>query len=102
LREISGRDEPTNVSRVQTDQFAEFWAERSAFAGHEEWRLPLSLTFTVDSFVGYHSSREIARFHLGDRRAEFLSRLRNKVAELAHGDAFAVNAMQYLYLARRR
>jgi SAM-dependent methyltransferase len=102
LREISDRDEPFNVSRAQTDQFAEFWAERSAFADHEEWRLPLSLTFTVDSFVGYHSSREIARFHLGDRRAEFLSRLRNKVADLAHGDTFAVNAMQYLYLARRR
>jgi ubiquinone/menaquinone biosynthesis C-methylase UbiE len=102
LREMSSRDEPFNVSRAQTDQFAEFWAERSAFADHEEWRMPLSLTFTVDSFVGYHSSREIARFHLGDRRAEFLSRLRNKVAELAHDDPFAVNAMQYLYLARRR
>ncbi len=102
LREISGRDEPINVSRAQTDQFAEFWAERSAYADHEEWRLPLSLSFTVDSFVGYHSSREIARFHLGDRRAEFLTRLRKQVAELARGDDFAVNAMQYLYLARKR
>jgi SAM-dependent methyltransferase len=102
LREISGRDEPFNVSRAQTDQFDEFWAERTAYRDHEEWRLPLSLSFTVDSFVGYHSSREIARFHLGDRRAEFLRRLRNKVPELAHGDSFDVNAMQYLYLARKR
>jgi SAM-dependent methyltransferase len=103
MREISGLDEPFNVSRAQTDQFDDFWAERSAFRDHEEWRLPLLLSFTVDSFVGYHSSREDARFHLGERRAEFLSRLRNKVAELAHGsDSFAVNAMQYLYLARRR
>jgi SAM-dependent methyltransferase len=102
MREISGRDEPFNLSRAQTKQFDAFWAERAAFRDHEEWRLPLSLRFTVDSFVGYHSSREDARFHLGERRAEFLSRLRNKVAELAHGDEFTVDAMQYLYLARKR
>jgi ubiquinone/menaquinone biosynthesis C-methylase UbiE len=101
-REISGRDEPFNVSRAQTDHFGAFWAERTAFRDHEEWRLPLSLSFTVDSYVGYHSSREDARFHLGGRRAEFLSRLRNKVAELATSGAFTVDATQYLYLARKR
>jgi len=102
VREISGRDEPFNVSRTQTDRFDEFWSEHRAFRDHELWRLPLELSFTVDSFVGYHSSREIARFHLGDRRAEFLTRLHNSVAELAPGGAFVVKAMQYLYLARRR
>jgi len=65
LRELSGRDEPFNVSRVFTDHFDDFWKEHAAFRDHEEWRLPLELSFTVYSFVGYHSSREIARFHLG-------------------------------------
>jgi SAM-dependent methyltransferase len=102
LREISGRDEPHNVSRAHGGRFDEFWGERRAFCDHEEWRLPIELSFTVDSFVGYHSSREIARFHLGDRRTEFLTRLRNDVAGLAAGGAFAVKAAQYLYLARRR
>jgi SAM-dependent methyltransferase len=102
LREISGRDEPFNVSRAQTDRFDEFWKEQRTFRDHEEWRLPLELKFTVDSFVGYHSSREIARFHLGGRRAEFLARLQNDIAELAPGGAFVVKAMQYLFLARRR
>lgn len=102
LREISGRDEPFNVSRAQTDRFEEFWAEQRAFSDHEEWRLPLEIPFTADSFVGYHSSREIARFHLGDRRAEFLTRLQKEVAGLAPGGTFVVKAMQYLYLARKR
>jgi hypothetical protein len=64
--------------------------------------LPLALPFTVDSFVGYHSSREIARFHLGDRRAEFLDRLRKAVEVIAPNGEFVVRAMQYLYLARKK
>ena len=103
LREISGRAEPFNVSRAYTNRFDEFWSERRALRDHEEWRLPLDLSFTVDSFVGYHSSREIARFHLGDKREEFLTRLRANVARLAGPAAeFAVRATQYLYLARKR
>ena len=102
LQEISGRDEPFNLARSHSGRFEEFWTERRAFFDHEEWRLPLELSFTVDSFVGYHSSREIARFHLGARRAEFLTRLRNKIGEMTAGGAFAVRAMQYLYLARKR
>jgi SAM-dependent methyltransferase len=102
LREISGLDEPFSVSRDNTAGFDEFWAERSAFRDHEEWRLPLELPFTVESYVGFHSSREDARFHLGERRAEFLTRLQNKVTDLAGGGAFSVKAMQYLYLARKR
>jgi ubiquinone/menaquinone biosynthesis C-methylase UbiE len=102
LRELSERDEPFNVSRVYTDHFEEFWKEHAAFRDHEEWRLPLELTFTVESFVGYHSSREIARFHLGERRAEFLDRLHTSIAGLAPNGTFAVRAMQYLYLARKK
>jgi len=102
LREISGRDEPLNVSRSLTDRFDDFWSERRALRDHEEWRLPLDLSFTVESFVGYHSSREIARFKLGGRRAEFLTRLQKSVAEMAPGGSFVVKAMQYLYLARKR
>jgi SAM-dependent methyltransferase len=102
LRDLSGRDEPFNVSRSYNDHFDEFWKERDAFRDHEEWRLPLALPFTVDSFVGYHSSREIARFHLGDRRAEFLDRLRKAVEVIAPNGEFVVRAMQYLYLARKK
>lgn len=102
LREISGRDVPFNVSRSLTDRFDEFWSERRALRDHEEWRLPLELSFSVESFVGYHSSREIARFQLGDRRMEFLTRLQKSVAEMAPGGSFSVKAMQYLYLARKR
>ena len=101
LRELSGRDEPFNVSRAYTGHFDEFWKERAAFRDHEEWRLPLELPFTVDSFVGYHSSREIARFHLGGRRAEFLDRLKKAVEVMAPKGEFVVGAMQYLYLARK-
>ena len=103
LREISGRDEPANVSRAQTGRFDEFWSAKRAFFEHEEWRLPIDLRFTVDSFVGFHSSREIARFHLGPRRDEFLARLTERIGALAGpSGAFAVRAMQYAYLARRR
>jgi len=102
MREISGRDDPYNVSRSLTDRFEEFWSERRALRDHEQWRLPLELSFTVESFVGYHSSREIARFQLGDRRAEFLTRLQKDVAEMAPGGSFAVKALQYLFLARKR
>jgi SAM-dependent methyltransferase len=102
LQEISGRDEPFSVSRAKTDQFDEFWNERSAFCDHEEWRLPIDLLFTVESYVGYHSSRDDARFHLGDRRPEFLNRLRKAVAGMAPNGDFVVRAMQYLYLARKK
>lgn len=102
LREISGRDEPFSVSRAKTDDFDEFWTERAAFRDHEEWRLPLDLPFSVESYVGYHSSREDARFHLGERRAEFLDRLKMAIAGMAPSGNFMVRAVQYLYLARKK
>jgi SAM-dependent methyltransferase len=102
LQEISGRDEPYSISRAKTDHFDEFWKERAAFCDHEEWRLPIDLPFTVESYVGYHSSRDDARFHLGDRRPEFLDRLAKAVGRMAPTGEFVVRAVQYLYLARKK
>jgi hypothetical protein len=103
LRDLSDKDEPVNVSRAQTGRFDDFWAAKRAFFAHEEWRLPIRLPFSVESFVGFHSSREIARFHLGAKRDAFLANLRERISALAGPTGkFAVNGMQYVYLARRR
>jgi SAM-dependent methyltransferase len=103
LRELSDKDEPVNVSRAQTGRFDDFWAAKRAFFEHEEWRLPIRLPFSVESFVGFHSSREIARFHLGAKRDAFLANLRERITALAGPTGtFAVNGMQYVYVSRRR
>ncbi len=103
LNEMSGTGEPYQLSRTEIDDFDSFWAAKRAFSEHEEWRLPLTLHFTVESFVGFHSSRESARFRLGARGDEFLATLRERVSALAGPPgAFDVRCMQYVYLARRR
>jgi SAM-dependent methyltransferase len=103
LRELSEKDEPANISRAQTGRFDDFWAAKRAFFEHEEWRLPIRLPFTVDSFVGFHSSREIARFHLGTKRDLFLANLRERIGALAGPTGkFTVDGMQYVYVSRRR
>jgi len=62
----------------------------------------VSLPFTVDSFVGYHRSRETLRLTLGARREAYLDALKARVVELAAGsDNFEVEAKEYLFLARR-
>jgi hypothetical protein len=60
------------------------------------------LPFTVDSYIGYESSRETLRLALGDRRQEYLAALRALLERMAPSGAFTVKGKEYLYLGRRK
>lgn len=62
----------------------------------------VALPFTVDSYVGYHRSRETLRLAVGARRDEYLEALRRKIEAVAGGaNEFHVRAKEYLFLGRR-
>jgi len=106
----TGRAEAPMESSFR-DSLAGFWAEvgRSGesrhgklFADAELRMLRFGLRYTVDSYVGYHRSRENLRLALGDQREAFLDEVRQRIAALAPvSGEFTVEQDQFLYLARR-
>jgi len=72
------------------------------FVDRERREFDVALPFTVESFVGYHRSRETLRLTLGARREAYLDALKARILELTAGsDGFEVAAKEYLFLARR-
>lgn len=106
----TGRAEAPMESNFR-DSLAAFWAEVAAtghrpqglFADAELRMLHFGLHYDVDSYVGYHRSRENLRLALGDAREAFLAAVRERIAAMAppSGD-FEVKQDQFLYLARKR
>lgn len=106
----TGRAEAPMESSFR-DSLAAFWAEVGAvghrpeamFADAELRMLHFGLRYDIDSYVGYHRSRENLRLALGDAREAFLAAVRERVAAMApaSGD-FEVKQDQFLYLARKR
>ena len=105
----TGRAEAPMESSFR-DSLAAFWAEvgsgarpDSLFADAELRVLHFGLRYDVDSYVGYHRSRENLRLALGDAREAFLAAVRERIAEMAPpSGAFEVEQDQFLYLARKR
>jgi SAM-dependent methyltransferase len=99
-REWSGRD-PTDMARELWGSLAEVW-KHSRLVDRQKRIFDVSLPFTVDTFVGYHRSRESLRLALGPRREEYLVALRDRISAVAPASgAFEVQAKEYLFLARR-
>ena len=105
----TGRAEAPMESSFR-DSLAAFWAEvgsggrpESLFADAELRVLHFGLRYDVDSYVGYHRSRENLRLALGDAREAFLAAVRDRIADMAPpSGAFEVEQDQFLYLARKR
>jgi SAM-dependent methyltransferase len=107
----TGRSEAPMESSFR-DSLAGFWGEvgRSGesrngklFADAELRMLRFGLRYSVDSYVGYHRSRENLRLALGDQREAFLDEVRERIGALAPASGeFTVEQDQFLYLARRR
>jgi len=107
----TGRAEAPMESSFR-DSLAGFWAEvgRSGESRHgklfgdaELRMLRFGLRYDVDSYVGYHRSRENLRIALGDQREAFLDEVRQRITALAPPSGeFTVEQDQFLYLARRR
>jgi ubiquinone/menaquinone biosynthesis C-methylase UbiE len=99
-RSWSGRD-PNIVWVAANAKISEAW-QGCSLVDRERRELDISLPFTVDSFIGYESSRETLRLALGDRRHDYLAALRKMLEQMAPGGAFAVRGKEYLFLGRRR
>lgn len=100
MKEWTGGEGPPIKDEYLTG-FPAFWRQR-AFVDKEERTLDLTLHYTIQSFIGYHRSRENVRLALGDRREPYLAALEARVVPLAPSSGkFEVAARQYLYLARR-
>ena len=106
----TGRAEAPMESSFR-DSLAAFWAEVGAgehrpdamFADPQLRVLRFGLRYDVDSYVGYHRSRENLRIALGDAREAFLGSVRERIAAMAPlSGTFEVEQDQFLYLARKR
>lgn len=107
----TGRAEAPMESSFR-DSLAGFWAEVGRSGERSEGKLfgdaelrmmRFGLTYSVDSYVGYHRSRENLRIALGDQRERFLEAVRDRIRELAPPSGeFIVEQDQFLYLARKR
>ena len=99
-REWSGRD-PTDMARELWGSLPQTWKD-SRLVDRQKRIFDVLLPFTVDSFVGYHRSRESLRLALGPRREAYLVALRERIAAIAPASgAFEVQAKEYLFLSRR-
>lgn len=111
LTQWTGRSEAPMESSFR-DSLAAFWSEiggsgegrHGSLFGEAELRmLRFGLRYDVDSYVGYHRSRENLRIALGDRREQFLDEVRKEIEALAPSSGeFEVEQDQFLYLARKR
>ena len=99
-REWSGRD-PTDMAKELWGRLPEIW-QQSTLVDRQRLVFDVALPFTVESFVGYHRSRETLRLGLGERRHAYLDALESLITSMAPPDGrFAVAAKEYLFLARR-
>jgi SAM-dependent methyltransferase len=100
-RSMSGR-KPGDMFEPTWERLRDVWRS-CGLVDRRRIELDIGLPFTVESFVGYESSRESLRLALGERRFEYLAELRRMIAAMAPaGGAFEVRAKEYLFLARRR
>jgi len=99
-RTWSGQD-PNLVWTASTASLREWW-QGSGLVDRERRESETTLPFTIDSFVGYESSRETLRIALGERRPEYLAALRSVLGRLAPTGSFTVKGKKYLYLGRRK
>lgn len=96
----SGKD-PAAVWQASSASLREWW-QGCGLVDRERHVLEITLPFTIDSYIGYESSRETLRLALGDRRYEYLAALRALLEQMAPSGAFSINAKEYLFLARRK
>ena len=96
----SGKD-PADVWHASAASLREWW-HGCGLVDRERHVLEITLPFTIDSYIGYESSRETLRLALGDRRNEYLAALRALLEQMAPSGAFSINAKEYLFLARRK
>jgi SAM-dependent methyltransferase len=89
------------VQKAVVAHLREEW-EAAPFADRRRLDFAVSLPFTIDSYIGYQSSRETLRHSLGERRHHYLQLLRSRLEALAPGGAFEVAAREHLFLGRRR
>jgi len=99
-RSWSGRD-PNVVWQAADETLREAW-QGCALADRERRKFDRSLPFTIDSFIGYESSRETLRLALGERRHDYLDALRAMLERMAPSGAFSIEAKEYLFLGRRK
>ena len=108
--EWTGRSEAPMESSFR-DSLARFWEQvgraderrpGALFRDAELRMLRFGLRYSVDSYVGYHRSRENLRIALGDQREAFLEAVRERIAALAPPSGeFEVEQDQFLYCARK-
>jgi SAM-dependent methyltransferase len=99
-RDWSGRD-PAVLDKELWGNLRDVW-HASRLVDRRKVIIDVSLPFTVETFVGYHRSRETLRLELGERREEYLGALEEKIRSMAPaGGRFEVQAKEYLFLARR-
>ena len=92
------------------DSLAGLWAQverggelpGAPFRDGELRMMRFRLHYTVDSYIGYHRSRENLRIALGSEREAFLQAARAEIEALApSGGTFDVEQDQFLYCARK-
>lgn len=99
-RSWSGRD-PNDVWTASSGTMRAAWKD-SLLVDRERRELEITLPFTVDSYIGYESSRETLRIALGDRRFDYLAELRTTLERMAPSGEFTVKGKEYLFLGRRK
>ncbi|HET9342381.1 MAG TPA: class I SAM-dependent methyltransferase [Candidatus Eremiobacteraceae bacterium] len=99
-RSWSGQD-PNVVWTASSASLREWW-KGCGLVDRERRESETTLPFTIDSFVGYESSRETLRIALGERRPAYLAALRKLLEHGAPTGAFSVKGKEYLYLGRRK
>lgn len=99
-RSWSGKD-PSAVWTASSARLGEWW-RGCGLVDRERRESDTTLPFTVDSFVGYESSRETLRIALGERRFAYLAELRRLLEQMAPSGSFTVGGKEYLFLGRRK
>ena len=99
-RTWSGRD-PNIVWRAANATLREAW-QSCALVDRQRRELEIMLPFTIDSFIGYESSRETLRLALGERRHDYLAALRANLEQMAPSGKFSGKGREYLFLGRRK
>ena len=89
------------VSKAVLADLREEW-NAAPFDDKRRLVFDVRLPFTVDSYIGYQSSRETLRLSLGERRFDYLDALRERLSALAPDGTFEVAAREYLFVGRRR
>ncbi|HYK53663.1 MAG TPA: class I SAM-dependent methyltransferase [Candidatus Eremiobacteraceae bacterium] len=99
-RAWSGQD-PNMVWHATGTKMREWW-QGCGLVDRERRESEIGLPFTIDSFIGYESSRETLRLALGERRHDYLVALRAMIEQMAPSGAFSVKGKEYLFLGRRK